>query len=207
MDEWGVLEEEIRRCRRCPLYKFRRNAVPGEGNRNAEVMFVGEAPGAMEDKEGRPFVGAAGKLLTELLEGIGLRRRDVYITNIVKCRPPHNRDPREEEIKACLPYLRRQIKLVEPRVIVALGRHAARTLFSEAGLEWRSMSRQHGVAVEAVVNGERVILFPTYHPAAALYNPGLRGVLEEDFRRLKNLITAKRSEKPRSLLDYFSQSS
>jgi uracil-DNA glycosylase family 4 len=201
MDEWERLEEEIRRCTRCPLHRYRRNPVPGEGKRDAEIMFVGEAPGAREDEEGRPFVGAAGRLLTQLIEEIGLRRSDTYITNIVKCRPPGNRDPREEEIRACLPYLRRQIRLVRPRILVALGRHAARTLFSEAGLEWRSMARQHGIPVEAVIEGVRLILFPTYHPAAALYNPGLRGSLEEDFRRIKKLLS-KEERGPRTLLDY-----
>ncbi len=201
MDDWERLEEEIRRCTRCPLHRYRRNAVPGEGNRNADVMLVGEAPGAREDEQGRPFVGAAGKLLNELLGLAGLERRSVYITNVVKCRPPRNRDPREEEIRACLPYLRRQVMLIRPRILVALGRHAARTLFEEAGLEWRSMARQHGMPVEAVVAGVKLILYPTYHPAAALYNPGLRGSLEEDFRRLGTLA-ARRSGEPRTLLDY-----
>lgn len=181
-------------CRRCGLYKTRKNPVPGEGRIDAEVVFVGEAPGAREDETGRPFVGAAGKLLTELLESIGLKRGDVYITNIVKCRPPGNRDPREEEIRACLPYLVRQLRLIEPHVIVALGRHAARVLFSLAGLRWANMSVMHGRVYDAVVEGIRVKLVATYHPAAALYNPGLRDKLVSDFKdSIRRAIESSRS--------------
>ncbi len=199
MDPWEAIEEEIRTCRRCPLHAFRRNAVPGEGRRDAEVMFVGEAPGRVEDETGRPFVGAAGKLLTSLIEGMGLRREDVYITNIIKCRPPGNRDPEQDEIRACIPYLKRQLALIKPRVVVALGRHAARTLFEAAGLKWRSMAKDHGKPLAAELWGVKVHLYPTYHPAAALYNPRLKESLERDFENLARFLKGKRRG---TLLDY-----
>lgn len=205
-DEWEKLIKEIVSCRKCSLYKSRKNPVPGEGPINAKVMFIGEAPGAKEDEEGRPFVGAAGKLLTELLESIGVDRRDVYITNIVKCRPPGNRDPSEEEINACLPYTLKQIKLIKPKAIVALGRHAARTLFRLAGLQWKNMALMHGKIVEATISNVKLRLVATYHPAAALYYPKLRSVLEKDFTEIiKKLFKdhSKEDKKQRSLLDYF----
>jgi DNA polymerase len=164
-------------------------------------MFVGEAPGRNEDLEGRPFVGQAGKILTEMLARIGLSRSQVYITNVVKCRPPANRDPRPEEIQACLPFLMRQIKLIRPEILVALGRHAGRTLYGLAGLKWPGMSRAHGTAKRVVINSVSLLLFTTYHPAAALYKPEIRRVLEEDFARLKELLGG--SERGgRTLLDY-----
>jgi DNA polymerase len=176
------LVEEIKRCTKCPLHKSRKNAVPGEGPLDADVMVVGEGPGRNEDEQGRPFVGAAGKLLTELLEAAGLPRESVYITNVVKCRPPGNRDPADEEIVACLPYLLAQIRLVRPKLIIAVGRHAARTLLQLSGRQFRSMARDHGKVYEATIEGVRVRIIPTYHPAAALYKPQLRQDLERDFR-------------------------
>lgn len=176
------LVSEISTCRRCGLWRYRRNPVPGEGPLHADVMFVGEAPGRNEDEQGRPFVGAAGRLLTELIELLGISRAQVYITNVVKCRPPGNRDPEPEEVEACLPYLIRQIQIIKPKLLVALGRHAARTLYKLAGIEWRSMGQQHGRSVEACIGGVKLVLIATYHPAAALYNPGLRDELVKDFR-------------------------
>ncbi len=209
-NEWDDLINQIMNCRKCILYKTRKNPVPGEGNRNADLVFIGEAPGAREDETGRPFVGAAGKLLTELIESIGLSREEVYITNIVKCRPPRNRDPREEEVSACLPYLIKQIRLIRPKIIVALGRHAGRTLFELAGLKWTSMARMHGRVFDAIVAGVPVKLTVTYHPAAALYNPRLRGSLERDFREtIKSLLDqlspkeAGRGVRQRTLFEYF----
>jgi len=204
-DLYRRLVEEIRNCTRCRLHETRRNPVPGEGPLDARVMLVGEAPGRKEDEQGRPFVGRAGELLNALLGLAGLERSQVYITNIVKCRPPGNRDPREDEIAACLPFLIRQIQLIAPRIIVALGRHAGRTLFSLAGKRWPGIRRAHGKPVEARIAGLRVTLYPTYHPAAALYNPELRGVLEEDFRRLSEILGRQEDgeKRGRSLLDYF----
>ncbi len=200
--EYQRLIEEIRTCTRCSLHRTRTNPVPGEGPLDSELMFVGEAPGRNEDLEGRPFVGQAGKILTAMLNRIGLSRSQVYITNVVKCRPPGNRDPKPEEIRACLPYLIRQIKLIKPRIIVTLGRHAGKTLYELAGLHWPGMSRAHGVARNAVIDGLQVILFSTYHPAAALYKPDIRKVLESDFDKLRDLLGEDR-RKNRSLLDYF----
>ena len=207
INEYNRLVEEISRCTKCPLHRSRRNPVPGEGSINANIMFIGEAPGEREDATGRPFVGAAGKFLDQLLASVGLRREEVYITNVVKCRPPGNRDPREEEVSACTPYLWRQIALIKPRLIVALGRHAARVLYLKAGLKWSNMSRMHGKVVEATINGYNVLLAVTYHPAAALYNPRLKNTIEEDFRNIFRGIRKEsggREEKTtRSLLDFF----
>ncbi len=182
------IAEEIRACRRCPLHRSRTRAVPGEGNPKARIVFVGEAPGRNEDLQGRPFVGAAGRLLTELLLSIGLRREDVFITNVVKCRPPGNRDPRPEEIEACLPFLERQLQLIDPDVIVALGRHSALTLLRLAGREERSIMRIRGKIFRVELFGRERTLMPTLHPAAALYNPRLRPLLEEDFRKLGEIV-------------------
>ena len=207
LEEYERLVREIASCTRCPLHLSRRNPVPGEGPLDADVMVVGEAPGRKEDEEGRPFVGPAGQLLNRLLELAGLRREEVYITNVVKCRPPGNRDPRPEEVEACLPYLRRQIRLIRPKLIIAVGRHAARTLYSLAGLRWSSMSRQHGEVRRAVIEGLEVLLAATYHPAAALYKPPIRRILEEDFSGpIKRAVEEIRGGRPaahaRSLLDY-----
>jgi uracil-DNA glycosylase family 4 len=180
-EEYRRLVEEIAHCTRCPLHRYRKNPVPGEGPLDARVMVVGEAPGRREDEQGRPFVGPAGQLLNRLLELAGLRRDMVYITNVVKCRPPGNRDPKEEEIEACLPYLIRQIRIIRPGLIIAVGRHAGRVLYRLAGLRWTSMTRLHGRVVEAVIEGQPVLLAVTYHPAAALYKPPIREELEKDF--------------------------
>lgn len=180
--EYEKLVKEIMTCTKCRLHKYRKNPVPGEGPLNAKVMVVGEAPGKNEDLQGRPFVGAAGQLLTRLLGMAGLKREEVYITNIVKCRPPGNRDPQEDEIEACLPYLIRQIKLIKPRLIIAVGRHAARVLLRLAGHKWSSMSEQHGKVYEGSIAGVKLYIAVTYHPAAALYKPPLRQKLEEDFK-------------------------
>jgi len=190
MDKAELLEQiakEVRECRKCELWKTRRNAVPGEGNPNAEIFFIGEAPGEQEDKQGRPFVGAAGKLLEKLLESIGLMREDVFIGNVLKCRPPHNRDPTEEEVELCTPFLDRQILAIRPKMIVTLGRHSTRYMFSKVGVPFSSIMRVRGEPFEVDVLGLRVVLFPTLHPAAALYNPRLRTLLEEDFKKIKKV--------------------
>ncbi len=185
MDELEIIAEEIRKCKKCPLHKTRKNAVPGEGAKDAEIMFVGEAPGRNEDEQGRPFVGAAGEFLTELISMIGMTREEVFITNVVKCRPPHNRDPKPEEIEACSPFLDRQIKAISPRIIVGLGRHSTSYLFRKAGLKFRSIGAVRGKIVEVELLGLRVKLLPTYHPAASLYNPAVKDRIVEDFLKLK----------------------
>ncbi|NJE04088.1 MULTISPECIES: type-4 uracil-DNA glycosylase [Thermococcus] len=182
------LEERIRACRKCPLGELRTNAVPGAGSYDAKVMFVGEAPGYWEDQKGLPFVGRAGRVLDELLAEIGLSREEVYITNIVKCRPPENRDPTEEEIKACSPYLDRQIDIIRPKVIVPLGRHSMRYILEKFGFEPEPISRIHGKTFEARTLFGKIVIMPMYHPAAALYRPPIREELRKDFARLRALL-------------------
>jgi len=187
MDE---IVKEVLECRKCGLWKTRRNPVPGEGSLDAEIMFIGEAPGYWEDVKGRPFVGAAGKLLDKLLAEIGLSRGDVFIGNILKCRPPGNRDPQPEEVRACTPYLDRQIRIIEPKIIVTLGRYASSYIFSRAGIPFDGISRVHGKVYYANVLGLDVVLIPIYHPAVALYNARLKSALEEDFKVLASQIKA-----------------
>jgi len=198
------LVEQIRSCTRCPLHRTRRNPVPGEGPLDARVMFVGEAPGRREDEQGRPFVGMAGRLLNTLLASAGLRREEVYITNVVKCRPPGNRDPRPEEIAACNPYLRAQVRLIEPEIVVALGRISGKTLFEAAGLSWRGIKAERGRPRRVRLYGIETTLLATYHPAAALYNPQIKPLLEEDFQLLRRLLGGQgESGKRRTLEDFF----
>ncbi|MEM1520090.1 MAG: type-4 uracil-DNA glycosylase [Candidatus Korarchaeum sp.] len=185
------IAERIRRCEKCPLHISRKRAVPGEGSEDSRIMFIGEAPGRNEDEMGRPFVGAAGKLLEELLASVGLRRGEIFITNVVKCRPPNNRDPEPEEIEACLPYLIEQVSVIDPDVIVALGRHSAGVLLGRIG--GVSIMRVRGRVHEVEVFGKLRKVMPTLHPAAALYNPKLRSLIEEDFEELRRMISSKGS--------------
>ena len=174
-----VVRTQALGCVRCPLSRSRTQVVWADGNLDSDVAFIGEAPGFHEDKQGRPFVGAAGQFLNELLASVGLRRDAVFIANVVKHRPPENRDPLPDEIAACAGYLDRQIALVDPRVIVTLGRHSLGRFFPG-----EKISRIHGVARR---HGPRLIL-PLYHPAAALHQASLRRTVEEDFRRLPQVI-------------------
>jgi len=181
----GALRESLVDCGRCGLCKGRTQVVFGVGDPNARLMFVGEGPGFHEDKQGEPFVGAAGKLLTELLGKIGLTRADVYIANVVKCRPPENRDPLPDEIEACSPHLLEQIAIIRPEVICTLGRFATK-LLADTEL---SMTAVHGKAKPREIGGVDLLVFPVFHPAAALYNPANRQVLEQDFAKLRHLLT------------------
>ena len=180
-----VIAEKIRNCRRCALSKTRTNAVPGDGDADSSVVLIGEAPGYWEDRKGRPFVGAAGKVLDEALEEIGLRRAEIFITNVLKCRPPGNRDPRSEEIQICTPYLDRQLEIIKPRFIVTLGRHSTAYLFSKMNLNFYSITRIHGRIYEARFADWESLVMPTFHPAAALYNVNLRGDIINDLRALR----------------------
>lgn len=171
-----ALAQEIRGCTACPLHRSARQAVPGEGSGEAGIFFLGEAPGYNEDVQGRPFVGAAGQLLDELLAGIGLDRRRVFITNVVRHRPPENRDPLPEEVQACDVWLRRHLGVLKPRVVVTLGRHAMYRFFPA-----ESISRVHG-KIRRTADG--LAVFPIYHPAAALHQPALRSALVGDFAAL-----------------------
>jgi len=184
-DLMDMVEAEVKACRKCELWKGRRNPVLGEGNLNAIVMFIGEAPGYWEDVKGRPFVGAAGKFLDELLAKIGLARRDVYITNVLKSRPPENRDPQPSEIQACTSYLDRQIKIIQPKIIVTLGRHSMSYIISKLGFEIRGITGVHGRVYDGDHLGLKVCVIPTFHPASALYNPKYRDALERDFHVIK----------------------
>lgn len=198
METLRDISEEIMRCRKCELYKTKTNFVPGVGSEKAEVFFIGEAPGREEDLKGEPFVGNAGKLLTEMISLIGLRREEVFITNVLKCRPPNNRDPTPEEVEACGGYLLRQLEVVKPNVIICLGRHSAKFVFESFGLNFSSITKLQGRVFEVPAWGKTVKIVPLYHPAAILYKPQLRSEYEENFRKLAPLV--KRSQ--RSLLDF-----
>jgi uracil-DNA glycosylase len=171
-------------CARCRLAESRTQVVFGTGDPKAELLFVGEAPGFHEDQQGFPFVGQAGKLLDRLLAGIGLSRDRVYIANVLKCRPPGNRDPLPDEIEACEPHLFRQIALIEPRVVATLGNFATKLLTGKP----HGITRVHGAPQDATVGGVPVTILPLYHPAAALYTPAMLRTLEEDFARIPALL-------------------
>lgn len=203
-EDYESLVSIILSCTKCPLHASRTRAVPGEGPLNASIMFVGEAPGGSEDLEGRPFVGSAGKLLESLLSSIGVERSQTYITNVVKCRPPGNREPFDGEVKACNPYLRRQISIIKPKIIVALGRIAGKTLYEMAGLKWSSIRVARGKVERVRVEGVDLMLTVTFHPAAALYNPGLRGELENDFKNIiAPLIRGLKTARKTTLEEFF----
>jgi uracil-DNA glycosylase family 4 len=184
MEALATFAEQVSGCTRCRLSQGRTQVVFGVGNPHADLMFVGEAPGFHEDKQGEPFVGQAGKLLDKLLGGIGLERSEVYIANVLKCRPPGNRDPQPDEIESCEPHLFRQIELIQPRVVATLGNFATKLLSGKPN----GITRVHGQDQEVTLGGNRVLLYPLYHPAAALYTPAMLNVLQEDFRRIPELL-------------------
>jgi len=203
MSELAQLSDQIRVCQKCELAKGRTNAVPGEGPEHAEIMMIGEAPGFHEDRQGRPFVGAAGNLLDELLAAINLKRDQIYICNVLKCRPPQNRDPLPEEIEACKPYLDQQIALIQPKIIITISRFAMARWFAD-----KKISEIHGKPKKF---GNLVVL-PMYHPAAALHQPSLRRVLEEDFKKIPGILqelehleeaVPEKKEKPPAQLSLF----
>jgi DNA polymerase len=179
MSELSDLYAQVRACTRCPLGRARARAVPGEGPEDATVMFVGEAPGFHEDKSGRPFVGAAGRFLEELLASIDMTRDQVYIANVIKCRPPGNRDPSPTEIAACKPFLDRQIELIRPQMVITLGRFSMARYFPGA-----KISAIHGRPRK--ING--ILYYPMFHPAAALHQPKLRSTVEADMSKIPQLL-------------------
>jgi uracil-DNA glycosylase family 4 len=193
LDKWGTdaakvetledIQKDLGDCKRCKLYKGRKNIVFGQGNPRARLVFVGEGPGHEEDVQGEPFVGAAGQLLTKIIQAIDLTREDVYICNIVKCRPPHNRNPEQDEIDACLPFLVRQLKAIRPRVICALGAIAAQTLLNTNDPITKLRGRVHYY--------EGIPLIPTYHPAYLLRNPARKRETWEDIQKVQQLISDK----------------
>lgn len=181
--EWERLTRQILGCRFCPLFKTRTQAVPGEGNRKARLMFVGEAPGKDEDLQGRPFVGRAGQLLTKIIQAMGFDRQQVYIANVVKCRPPENRTPKPDEVKACSPYLVKQIELIKPKVIVALGKVATEFLLQTT----RSMSELRGNFGEY----RGIPVMPTFHPSYLIRNEGnkeIKKMVWEDMKKVMKLL-------------------
>ena len=176
-DSLARVAAEVRACTACRLHATRTNAVPGVGPDGAALLFVGEGPGADEDAKGEPFVGRAGQLLTKIIESVQMKREDVFITNIVKCRPPGNRDPEPDEIAACRPFLERQVRLLQPRVICTLGRHAASTLLGKHESMARLRTERHTYA--------EIPVFPTYHPAALLRNPQWKRPVWEDIQKVR----------------------
>lgn len=183
------VEDQIRVCTYCDLHRTRTNAVPGEGSWSADIMFIGEAPGFHEDRSGEPFVGAAGKFLNEMLESIGLDRSSVYITNVVKCRPPGNRDPLPDEIEACSGYIDQQIELIDPKVVVTLGRFSMSRWFPQ-----ERISRIHGKPKRF----GKITVVPMYHPAAALHQSSLKATIEADMQKLPQVLAQIEAEEAES---------
>lgn len=184
------LNKKMAACSNCVLRSGCTQVVPGEGSADAEIMFIGEGPGQKEDELGRPFVGAAGKFLEEMLEIINLKRKDVYIANVVKCRPPQNRDPLPEEAAACWPWLISQIKIIQPKLIVTLGRHSM-----ERFLPNQKISQIHGKAMRREIDDiGKQVFYTLYHPAAALYNGSMRELLIKDFKRIPKVIEKIKEE-------------
>lgn len=178
------VRDEVVDCQKCSLYKTRNLPVIGEGNHQAKIIFIGEAPGAQEDKTGKPFCGTSGRILDELLESVGIDRKDVYIANILKDRPPGNRDPLPDEIQACVSYLKKQIEIIKPKVICPLGRYSMNFLMEEYGLKdsIEGISKIHGKVFDV---SSEIKLIPFYHPAVAAYNGSMKETLKEDFKVLK----------------------
>jgi uracil-DNA glycosylase len=186
LTELEAFARQVAGCTRCRLAEGRTQVVFGVGSPTADLMFVGEAPGFHEDKQGIPFVGQAGKLLDKLLAGIGLERSQVYVANVLKCRPPGNRDPQPDEIEACESHLFKQIELIQPQLVATLGNFATKLLSGRP----LGITRVHGQPQEVTLGGNSVTLFPLYHPAAALYTPSMLTVLEQDFAKLPALLGA-----------------
>lgn len=188
MEELSAIATEINNCKRCGLWKFRTNSVPGEGPANPKIMFIGEAPGRNEDLQGRPFVGRAGKLLDELLNYIGVKRNEVFIGNILKDRPPQNRNPQPEEIKACTPFLDMQLEILKPKIICTLGNFSSAYILEKFGHTAEPISKVHGKSYKVKNLFLDLVVIPLYHPAAAIYNPNLKATLMEDFRVIKDFL-------------------
>ncbi len=185
------LIKEVDVCTKCRLYKYAKHAVPGEGKLQAAIMLVGEAPGSNEDLQGKPFVGAAGQFLDEVVTSVDFTRGDVYITNILKHRPPHNRLPRRDEVKACTPYLERQIRIVKPKLIVALGNCSTKYLLSQLGKEYERVGEVRGKAFSGKLFDTDVEVVPTFHPAAVLYDRTKEETIREDFQLVRDRLNQR----------------
>ena len=186
-EELEAYAETVKDCRRCPLHKWRTRLVFGEGDAESRLVFIGEAPGRREDIQGRPFVGEAGKLLTQFIKDMGWSRESVYITNIIKCRPPGNRDPQPEEMATCREYLEHQLDIIKPKVICCLGRHSTAALLGMSG----SFSKIRGM----VYKYKDIAVIPTYHPAALLYHPGWKDAVVADLKKIKEVLTTENTGK------------
>lgn len=182
------VKAEVLSCRRCRLCKDRKNPVVGTGNLDSPLLLVGEAPGRKEDEQGEPFVGSAGKLLDRILERVGFEREEIYITNVVKCRPPGNRRPRSDEMEECSQHLDRMLEIITPRVIAPMGNSSAGFLMKKFDLRRGSIGEMHGKHFPVDASWGKIILFPLHHPAAALYNKKLENVMLKDFASLKRLL-------------------
>lgn len=188
-NQLDAIAQQILNCRKCPLHKTRKNPVPGEGNPRAKIMFIGEAPGYWEDVKGKPFVGAAGKFLDTLIAILNLSRKDIFITNVLKCRPPKNREPSPNEVQQCTPYLDKQIRIIQPKFIITLGNHSTGYILSKAGLPFNGITQAHGKFYETTILDLHVTVFPTFHPAAGLYSGRYKKLLQQDFQLLKKEIS------------------
>jgi DNA polymerase len=178
----------VNNCEGCTLWKTRKHPVFGEGWLDAKIIFIGEAPGREEDIQGRPFVGRAGKILDELLDSIGLKRQDVYIGNILKCRPPENRNPLKSEMDVCTKYLDKQIEIIQPKIIVPLGNFAASYIFEKFNLKPQKIGKVHGQIFSVNTISKKLLIIPIYHPAVATYNPNTKEILLKDFQKIKEKL-------------------
>jgi DNA polymerase len=187
-DDINEISRLINKCNKCKLSKIRGNTIPGEGSPDSDIMFIGEAPGYTEDIAGKPFVGRAGKIFDELIKAAGIIRKEVFITNILKCRPPKNRNPLKIEIENCREYLDSQIKIVNPKVIVTLGSFATSFIFNKYNLKSENISRVHGKTYAVKTDMGNIFIIPFFHPAISIYNPKKKIILIEDFKRLESFL-------------------
>jgi len=182
------LSTEINNCKKCDLWRTRNKPLVGDGSINAEILVIGESPGYYEDLQGRAFVGEAGKILDRLLDLVNLKRKDIYITNVLKCHPPRNHNPNRHEIDSCIQYLYRQVEIIKPKIIMALGKFASKEIFDKYNLDFSRISELHGKVFEAEKSFGKMKIIPLYHPAVACYHNEMLGVLKEDFLKLKGVL-------------------
>jgi DNA polymerase len=198
MDKRKMIDElnsQISECTRCPLYKYKTNYVPGEGDPYSRILFIGEAPGKEEDKQGKPFVGKAGQVLNENIKNIlNMDRSNVYITNVVKCRPPENREPKEEEIKACSIWLEKQLEIIQPEIIVTLGHYSTKWIFNYFKLKFSSITKLRGRIFKVNKWGKNITIIPTLHPASTLYHKEWKGYFDQDFKTIKEILNKDKRE-------------
>jgi len=187
-DDINKIIKMVNNCKKCDLWKTRKNPVFGDGSLVSKILFVGEAPGYNEDLQGCPFVGRAGKILDELLKSIGLQRDEIYIANILKCRPPDNRNPIKDEIIACTEFLNKQIEIIQPTIILPLGNFACSYIFEKFGLKYDKISNVHGKTFQINTLTGSILIIPLYHPAVATYNPNTKNTLLEDFKNIEDLL-------------------